>query len=185
MDFFFCYIDNQYRQKKYRYSTANHCFILNTCRMNFTGKKDSSLQDLDMPSYESVAKYMAKNVINFTEEQPLKEAIDIMLEKRISGGPVLNAQGKLVGMLSEKDCLRLIVDHAYHNHPGNIELVKNYMSGNVKTISIDSDVFDVANEFLTSNFRRFPVVDEQGKLKGQVSRRDIMKAARNLKKTTW
>ncbi len=153
--------------------------------MNFTGKKEEVLKSVDLPSYESVAKYMAKNVITFHPEQPLKEAIDIMLEERISGAPVLDQYGKLVGVLSEKDCLKIIIDHAYHNHPGNLELVKDYMSTAVKTMSIDKDVFDAANEFLTTNYRRFPIIDENGVLKGQVSRRDIMKAARNLKKTTW
>ena len=134
--------------------------------------------------YDSVAHYMAKNVITFTADQPVVEAIDIMLEKRISGGPVVNDKGDLVGMLSEKDCLKIIVDRQYNNLPNQKSTVGDYMSRTVATVDISKDVVDVANMFVTGHYRRYPVV-ENGKLKGQVSRRDIMKATRDLKGTTW
>ncbi|MDW3196330.1 MAG: CBS domain-containing protein [Cytophagales bacterium] len=150
--------------------------------MNFKGKaEDTSVKE---QTYDSIAKYMAKNVITFGADQPIVEAIDVMLDKRISGAPVLSEKGELIGILSEKDCLKIIVDRAYHNHPNQKSTVKDYMSREVATVDIDKDVAEVANMFLSSNFRRFPVV-ENGKLKGQVSRRDVMKATRDLKGTTW
>ena len=150
--------------------------------MNFKGKaEDTSVKE---QTYDSIAKYMAKNVITFSEDQPIVDAIDVMLDKRISGAPVLSEKGELIGILSEKDCLKIIVDRAYHNHPNQKSTVKDYMSREVATVDIDKDVAEVANMFLSSNFRRFPVV-ENGKLKGQVSRRDVMKATRDLKGTTW
>lgn len=152
--------------------------------MNFTGKKEPSTATAPQNAYESVASYMAKDFITFQPEQSIYDAIDIMLEKRISGGPVLNESGDLIGILSEKDCLKVMVDAAYHNQLNNDGLVKNYMSTQVTTVDIGSDVVDVANMFLSSNFRRYPVV-ENGKLKGQVSRRDVMKAAAKLRSTTW
>ena len=135
-------------------------------------------------NYESVAKYMATNLYTFRPEQGIDEAIDVMLEKRISGGPVLDENGALIGMLSERDCLKIMVDAAYLNYPAGRGTVGDYMSTDVKTIDIDKDVLDAANMFLSGSVRRFPVV-ENGKLKGQISRRDIMKAARELKGTTW
>lgn len=151
--------------------------------MNFTGKRQET--DVKEPQkYESVAKYMAKDLITFAPDQPISEAIDIMLGKRISGGPVLNEKGELIGMLSEKDCLKIIVDRAYHNHPNQKSEVQDYMSKVVATIDIDKDILDVANMFLSTNYRRFPVVQD-GVLKGQVSRRDIMRATRDLKGTSW
>lgn len=151
--------------------------------MNFQGKRADESKG-STHSYDSVAKYMAKDLIAFHPDQEIQEAIDIMLDKRISGGPVLNEKRELVGMLSEKDCLRVMVDAAYHNQPNAKSKVSDYMTTQVRTIDISKDVLDVANEFLTTNYRRFPVV-ENGVLKGQVSRRDIMKAARALKGTTW
>jgi CBS domain-containing protein len=150
--------------------------------MNFTGKKAEPTPQGQQ--YESVSKYMARDLITFKPDQPIHEAIDIMLDKRISGGPVLNASGELIGMLSEKDCLKIIVDRAYHNLPNQKSSVEDYMTGAVATVDIDKNVVEVANMFLNSNYRRYPVV-ENGKLKGQVSRRDIMRATRELKGTTW
>ncbi|MBV6645215.1 MAG: CBS domain-containing protein [Cyclobacteriaceae bacterium] len=151
--------------------------------MNFTGKREEA-DTKAAPQYESVTRYMAKKLVTFKPEQPIHEAIDIMLEKKISGGPVLGENDELVGMLSEKDCLKILVDRAYHNQPNQKSTVSDYMTENVETIDIDKDVLDVANLFLSNNFRRYPVVQD-GKLKGQVSRRDIMRATRELKGTTW
>lgn len=152
--------------------------------MNFQGRKveDNTKGEI---AYESVTKYMARDLITFSPDQEIQDAIDVMLDKRISGAPVLNEKKELIGMLSEKDCLRVIVDARYHNQPNSKGSVSDYMSKNVKTISVDKDVVEVADEFLSTQFRRFPVVDDKGVLKGQVSRRDIMRAARQLKGTTW
>ncbi|MEQ9301108.1 MAG: CBS domain-containing protein [Cyclobacteriaceae bacterium] len=152
--------------------------------MNFQGRKveDNTKGEV---TYESVTKYMARDLITFSPDQEIQDAIDVMLDKRISGAPVLNEKKELIGMLSEKDCLRVIVDARYHNQPNSKGSVSDYMSKNVKTISVDKDVVEVADEFLSTQFRRFPVVDDKGVLKGQVSRRDIMRAARELKGTTW
>jgi CBS domain-containing protein len=98
---------------------------------------------------------------------------------------VVNDHGSLVGVISEKDCLKVMLAAAYHNRPMNTGIVKDYMSTKVTTISDDKDVLDVANEFLKTNFRRYPVVNADGKLVGQVSRRDILRAAQHLEATTW
>jgi signal-transduction protein with cAMP-binding, CBS, and nucleotidyltransferase domain len=90
----------------------------------------------------------------------------------------------MVGIISEKDCLRVIVDQAYHNLPANSRKVSDYMTVNVKTLSPKTNVVEAAIEFLNSSVRRFPVV-ENGTLIGQVSRRDILRAAQSIKATTW
>lgn len=151
--------------------------------MNFKGKQESTEQN---EKYELVWEYMAResDLITFHPDQEIGEAIDIMLEKRISGGPVLNERHELVGMLSEKDCLKILIQSSYHNLPEGKGKVSDYMSSNVKTIDMETNVVEAANEFLNSHFRRFPVT-HNGILKGQISRRDIMKAARKIKATTW
>ncbi len=150
--------------------------------MNFTGKREE--QETSTVQYESITKYMATNLHTFTPDQGIDEAIDIMLEKRISGGPVLNEHGDLVGVLSERDCLKVMVESNYMNLPSGKGIVSDYMTKDVQTIDISKDVLDAANMFLSGAVRRFPVV-ENGKLKGQISRRDVMRAARELKGTTW
>ncbi len=155
--------------------------------MNFTPNfKTKEELSVDQPKYEPVTNYMVSvgDLITFSPDQTIQEAIDVIIEKRISGAPVLDNNGKLVGMLSEKDCLKIIVDQAYHNLPIESKKVADYMTADVRTVPPDSDVVDAANQFLHSPIRRMPVVDN-GVLKGQISRRDILRAAKNFKATTW
>lgn len=151
--------------------------------MNFRGQQK---EETTTEAYESIGAYMAKesDLITFKPDQEIAEAIDIMLKKRISGGPVLNERRELIGMLSERDCLKVLIQSSYHNIPSGKGTVESYMSGNPKTLDINTTVVEAANEFLNTFFRRFPVTDN-GILKGQISRRDIMKAAQKIKATTW
>lgn len=150
---------------------------------NFKTKEEVQAEQ---PKYESVTKYMVgvNDLVTFRPDQTIQEAIDIIIEKRISGAPVLDTNGKLVGMLSEKDCLRIIVDQAYHNLPIESKKVADYMTAEVKTVSTEHDVVSAANLFLHTPIRRMPVV-ENGVLKGQISRRDVLRAAKDFKATTW
>ncbi len=155
--------------------------------MNFTPNLKSKDQlNAELPRYESVKSFMVelRNLIVFRPEQSIEEVINTIVEKRISGGPVLDDAGNLVGIISEKDCLRIIVDQAYHNQPFNSPKVADYMTRKVKTLSHDSDIVAAATEFINSPVRRLPVTRD-GKLLGQVSRRDILRAAKNLSPTTW
>jgi CBS domain-containing protein len=132
--------------------------------------------------YETVEKYMVplSDIITFKPDQSIQEVISIIINKKIAGAPVLDDQHHLVGIISEKDCLRLIVDQAYYNMPAETRKVSDYMTPNVRTLSSKTNIVDAAIEFLNSPIRRFPIVDD-GILIGQVSRRHILKAAQNIK----
>ena len=151
--------------------------------MNFTGKKVEDLKTRAI-SFPSVAEYMATDEVTLSPEQNINKAIDIILEKKLTGVPVLDRERNIVGMITEKDCLRLMIDGAYNNLPYGDRTVADYMTPVVKIVTTDHDILDVATEFLATNFRKFPVVHE-GKLVGQVSRRDILKAFKQIKNTTW
>lgn len=154
--------------------------------MNFTPNLTKDPASSSKTQYESVVNYMVKanDMITFKPDQSIHEVIDIIIEKRISGAPVLDDDRKLVGIISEKDCLRIIVDQAYHNLPSDNQKVSDYMTAKVKTISPETDVVSAANDFLSTPIRRMPVV-ENGVLLGQISRRDILRAAKNINPTTW
>jgi CBS domain-containing protein len=152
--------------------------------MNFTPNFETTSDEKTKKRYESVTHYMATDLVTFTPDQEVGEVIDTLKSKQISGAPVLNDKGDLVGVISEQDCLRVIIDSVYHNQPISKHRVEEYMNQDIVTVSIDDDIVHVANMFLRYRFRRFPVVDN-GKLKGQVSKRDILSAAQKIKPTTW
>ncbi|MFQ6613575.1 MAG: CBS domain-containing protein [Fidelibacterota bacterium] len=126
----------------------------------------------------NVKDYMARDCITFTPEQNALEAIRILLHNKISGAPVVKNENEIIGILSEKDCLPVILEASYHNDPG--KLVKDLMSRKVTTVDADSSLMDVAEKFISTRFRRFPVV-EKGKLVGQISRRDVLRAIEALR----
>lgn len=115
----------------------------------------------------------------FKPDQPIQEVISVIINKKIAGAPVLDDQDHMVGMISEKDCLRIIVDQAYYNMPAETRKVSDYMTPQVQTLSPNTNIVDAAIQFLNSPIRRFPVV-ENGILIGQVSRRHILRAAENM-----
>jgi len=123
-----------------------------------------------------VKDYMTTKLINIEHNQPVYDAIKTLLSNRISGAPVVDESGKLVGILSEKDCLRIFANGSFHNLPASN--VVDYMSKIVTTVNPDTDVFTAADIFLKHTFRRLPVMDGD-KLIGIISRRDILKAVQD------
>jgi len=118
--------------------------------------------------------YMAEKLVTFTPETDLFDAINELLEHRITGAPVICKDGKLVGLLSEADCLKAILTLTYHEEEMGGR-VGDYMSPEVYTINHDADIIAVAEDFITNGRRRLPVVKD-GKLVGQISRRDVLRA---------
>lgn len=119
----------------------------------------------------TVGDIMATRLVTFTPDTNIHEAIRILLDKRISGAPVVDTAGALVGVLSKKDCLKIIFSSQYHDDWGGP--VREYMSTRVETLDAGLDLVSAAQLFLDSHFRRFPVLRD-GKLVGQVSRYDIL-----------
>ena len=150
---------------------------------NFLGStKNQQKIDADLPI--KVSDYMSTNLITFKVEEPLEKVIDSLIKNRISGGPVVNDAHELVGIISEGDCIKQISESRYHNLPMEHDTVEKCMVRNVETIDGNMNIFDAANKFLESKRRRFPIV-ENGKLIGQISQKDILKAAIALKGHTW
>jgi CBS domain-containing protein len=121
----------------------------------------------------TVADIMATQLVTFSPDMNIHEAIGILLDKRISGAPVLDSNGALVGMLSKKDCLKIVFSSQYHDDWGGP--VRDFMSMPVETLDAGLDLVSAAQHFLDSHFRRFPVLRD-GRLVGQISRYDILKA---------
>ena len=122
-----------------------------------------------------IADHMVREVVTLDPTEEINRAVSILLDKGISGAPVVDAQGWLVGILSLKDCLRAGIHAAYYRDWGGT--VSSYMTTPVETIDAELGLLEAAELFLDSRYRRFPVMRD-GRLVGQVSRADILAAMR-------
>ncbi|EMY82674.1 CBS pair domain superfamily protein [Psychroflexus gondwanensis ACAM 44] len=127
---------------------------------------------------------MSQNMILFNKDQSIIEVVEILIKFRVSGGPVVNDQKRVIGIISEGDCVKQISESRYYNMPMEDVSVEKYMSRDVNTISPDVNLFDAANLFLKSKRRRFPVV-EHDRIIGIVSQKDILRTALMLKGFSW
>ncbi len=143
-------------------------------------RKQQSIASLPL----KVSDFMTRDLITFRPDQSVTEVVESLIKNKISGGPVVNDSNELVGIISEGDCLKQISDSRYYNMPMDQDRVEQRMIKNVETIDGNMNVFDAANVFLESKHRRFPIV-ENGKLVGQISQKDILKAALKMKGHNW
>jgi CBS domain-containing protein len=123
--------------------------------------------------------YMITKPLTIPADAPLFEAVDIITKNQVSGLCVVNSDGELAGILSEMDCLRGILTASYDN--GSIGSVGDYMvSTNINSAKASDDIIDVAADMLAKGQRRRPVVNENNKLIGQITCRQILAAVRKL-----
>ncbi len=151
---------------------------------SFQGRRarEASKKDFDAPIM--VTDHMSKNLVTFRPDQSILEVMEAFTKHRISGGPVLDDNGFLVGIISEADCMKQISESRYFNQPILDKSVERYMTKEVETIPHDMTIFDAAGVFHKNNRRRLPVMKD-GLLVGQISRKDIVVAALKLSGNNW
>jgi CBS domain-containing protein len=140
-----------------------------------------------------VKEIMTKDVVSVKPDTSAKEALGLLFKMQISGLPVIDGQGKLVGMFTEKEILSYTLPSyvekvgrfIYEENPkstkrkftelGNLK-VSQLMRKDVVTTAEDTTLCEVARIMLTQKARRLPVLDKSGKVVGIVARGDILKA---------
>ena len=122
---------------------------------------------------------MVSKLITVSPDMKIVDAVNLFIKQKVSGAPVVDAEGVHVGMLSEKDCLKLMMNELYHESPAT--QVKDYMSEIIHSVDADMDIFSVAQIFIETPYRRLPVYNK-GKLVGQISRRDCLRAMQIIHK---
>jgi CBS domain-containing protein len=122
---------------------------------------------------------MARTLVTVKPETDVLDAIHELITHRIAGLPVVDDEGNLVGMLSELDCMKVALNAGYHGNWGGP--VRDFMSDGIKTVDAEMSIIDLAQLFITSRFRRFPVM-MGNRLVGQISRRDVLRALECLAK---
>lgn len=138
-----------------------------------------------------ISEIMTQEVKTLLPDTPAVEALKRLFENRISGLPVVDGRGRLIGMFTEKDILRAImpsyisqVGHfVYENSPKTIKSkvakladykVSDLMRKDVVKVFEEVPVYEVAHIMLTQNVRRIPVVDTDDRVKGIVARSDVL-----------
>jgi CBS domain-containing protein len=124
-----------------------------------------------------VADYMSTRLATFTPQTNVVEALAVFLDQHISGAPVVDAEGNLVGILSEVDLMQVVIQDSYYGE--SMGIVADYMRTQVDTVDPELDIYTLAGRFIREHRRRYPVV-RNGKLLGQISRRDVLQAARDF-----
>jgi CBS domain-containing protein len=116
-----------------------------------------------------IAAVMTTDIITVKKETPIHDAIEILLENDITGLPVVNEDMELIGIITEKDILKLL--SALENDSATVE---DFMTRNIVSFDQQEDLIAVCECLIENHFRRIPIVS-QGKLTGIISRRDIIK----------
>jgi predicted transcriptional regulator len=117
---------------------------------------------------------MSTRLITFNRSDSVVEAMAVLLKKKISGAPVVDDEGNLIGILSEKDLMAVVMQDSYYDE--GVGIVGDYMREEVDVVDPDMDIYSLADRFHNEGRRRFPVV-KNGRLVGQISRRDVLRAA--------
>jgi CBS domain-containing protein len=115
---------------------------------------------------------MTKEVVTISPDATLVDVAELLGTKGITGMPVVDADGKVIGIITEKDILNFA--STYVCSLQNTK-VKEAMTENIVSFTSDTDIDRISLCFSESNFRRVPIIDE-GKLVGIISRRDIIRS---------
>jgi CBS-domain-containing membrane protein len=116
---------------------------------------------------------------SISPDLPVFEALDKLVDKRLAGIPVIDDQKRLVGFLTEKDCLRLQTIAHQYNLTGST--VRNIMSEIKEALHPEMDLLTAASRFLACYFATLPVLDGET-LVGSISRRNMLVAIKTMHK---
>jgi CBS domain-containing protein len=125
---------------------------------------------------------MARSEATLAPDTDIYDALARLLKAKLTGAPVVDHTGRLLGMLTERDCLKVLVGGALDGLPSG--KVSDYMTTPAESIGPTASLFDIAHIFLTRSFRKLPVVDGEGLVIGQVSRRDMLAAIESSRDNT-
>jgi CBS domain-containing protein len=116
---------------------------------------------------------MVTKPVLFTRDMDLLDAVSVLVDRRISGAAVVDERGSLIGVLTERDFLKAALVAGYHGESGGC--VGDCMSREVHAVNADDSLLDVATAFAETNYRGFPVI-EDNRVVGYITRRHVLRA---------
>jgi len=121
-----------------------------------------------------VKDFMNTNFAKISDDMPVITASIELIKKEALGGPVVDKGNKLLGWISEQECLQVTTQFAYHNQ--RVALVKDIMREDVLSITMDQTIFSLAEKMIDTQPKNYPVVDINNKVIGVISRRQVLKS---------
>lgn len=118
--------------------------------------------------------HMNHRPVTFTSNMPVAEAVKRLLQTKQTGGPVVDQQNKVIGFLSEQDCLVQMIESSYYRE--QVAHVKDIMKTEVLAVKSYTSVLEVAQKMITAKPRVYPVVDDDGYLLGTINRSALLNA---------
>lgn len=120
----------------------------------------------------TIAECMSKDFAKIGPDMPVAEASAALIKKPLLGGPVLDPQGKLLGWMSEQECLQVTLQVVYHNT--RVAMVRDVMQTEVVSVLLSADPIDIAQQMLKAKPKSYPVLDDDGKVVGVLTRRHLL-----------
>ena len=117
--------------------------------------------------------HMSTRLVTLDPDMDILRAVNTLITNVIAGAPVVDGNRRLVGILTERDCMRVAMQAEYHGMPGGP--VRRYMTKDPQFVSPDDRILPVAQLFIDGKYHRYPVV-KNDRLVGMISRRDVMHA---------
>lgn len=121
-----------------------------------------------------VNEYYNKRPVTFSLEMPVAEAVERLLQSHQTGGPVVDEQRRLVGFLSEQDCLTQMIESSYYRE--QVARVKDIMVNDVLSVKPYMSVIELGQKMLAEKPKVYPVVDDDGILLGTINRSQVLNA---------
>lgn len=121
-----------------------------------------------------VKDFMNTNFAKISDDMPVITASIELIKKEALGGPVVDKSNKLLGWISEQECIQVATEFAYHNQC--VALVKDIMRTDVLSIKADQTIFSLAEKMTGTQPKNYPVVDENNKVIGVITRRRVLKS---------
>ena len=120
---------------------------------------------------------MQTDVISVKKDTSVYKAMELLRENNITGLPVVDNKMHLVGIITEKDVVTLL--YAVKNEKAK---VKEFMTEEVVSFDLNSSMIEICDCFARNHFRRVPILDDEGRVVGIVSKKDIIAYILEMKK---
>lgn len=151
--------------------------------VNYTPELQKEQSAFEEQTSRSARDIMIKSVPTLDRHMSIVKACDVIDRHNMTGAPVIDHDNRLIGFLSQKDCLRYILDLKYYNDGPTA--VSTLMSKTVMTIHPGESILYLAELFTKNNYQMYPVVDEEGILLGVITRTILFREITRMSQTTW